>query len=282
MSPVIKLSSQSPREFWEIPVLYEDEHLLTLDKPTGLPVSSDRFTPDRASLMRLLHDGIAQGKPWAKERGLAYLRITHRLDGEASGLAIFAKTKDALIKLREAFGIEKPGIRYLALVKGVPSEPEFEVDAKMAPNAARPGVMKIDSHHGKRSRTLFKVEEGFSRYALLTCQPLTDRAHQVRVHLRNAGFPAVGDQLYGGKPLLLSRLKPDYRLKGDRVERPLIARPALHSEQVLLPHPVTNEPLSISAPMPKDIEVGLKYLRRYGAIAGEISADQDAGMSSEG
>jgi len=273
MSPVIKLSSQSPREFLEITVLYEDEHLMILDKPSGLLVSSDRLEPGRPNLMQLLHDGIAQEKPWAKERGLGYLRITHRLDAEATGIAIFAKTKDVLIKLREAFGIEQPGIRYLALVREVPSQPEFEVDAKIAPNPARPGVMKVDSHHGKRSRSLFKVIEKFSRYALLSCEPLTDRAHQVRVHLRNAGFPIVGDQPYGGKPLLLSRLKPDYRLKEARVERPLISRPALHCEQVLLPHPVTNEPLAISAPRPKDIEVGLKYLRRYGAAAGEMTLD---------
>jgi len=281
MSPVIKLSSQSPREYWEIPVLYEDEYLIGLDKPSGLLVSSDRFSPDRPNLMQLLHDGIAQGKPWAKERGLSYLRITHRLDPEATGIALFAKTKDVLIKLREAFGIENPGIRYLALVREIPSQPEFEVDAKTAPNPVRPGVMKIDSHHGKRSRTLFKVIEKFSRYALLTCEPLTDRPHQVRVHLRQAGFPIVGDQVYGGKPLLLSRLKPNYRLKEARVERPLISRPALHSEQTLLAHPVTGERLSFCAPRPKDIEVGLKYLRRYEGPQGEINPDIAPEMAPE-
>jgi len=280
MRAVIKLSSQSTREFWEIPVLYEDEHLLGLDKPSGLPVSPDRFEPGRPNLMQMLHDGIAQGKSWAKERGLSYLRITHRLDTEASGIALFAKTKDALVKLREVFGIEKPGIRYLALVRGVPSGAEFEVDARIAPNATRPGVMKVDSHHGKRSRTLFKVIEKFSRYALVSCEPLTDRAHQVRVHLRNAGFPVVGDPMYGGKPLLLSRLKPDYRLKAARVERPLISRPALHCEQVLMPHPVTGESFSVVALWPKDIEVGVKYLRRYGAGSGEMSLGTGREMSS--
>jgi 23S rRNA-/tRNA-specific pseudouridylate synthase len=142
--------------------------------------------------------------------------------------------------------------------------------------------MKIDSHHGKRSRTLFKVIEKFSRYTLVSCEPLTDRAHQVRVHLRHAGFPIVGDQAYGGKPLLLSRLKPNYRLKAAREERPLISRPALHCEQVLLSHPVTGAPLSFSAPRPKDIEVGLKYLRRYGAAGGEMSPETGIEESPEG
>ena len=77
------------------------------------------------------------------------------------------------------------------------------------------------------------------------------------------GLPPVADSLYGGRPLLLSQLKGHYRLKPKQVERPLISRPALHGEDLTLPHPVTGAPLSISAPWPKDLQVALKYLRRY-------------------
>ena len=69
----IKLSSPATREFWEIPVLFEDEHLLALDKPAGLLTSPDRYDPQRPNLMKLLHAGIAAGKPWARERNLTYL-----------------------------------------------------------------------------------------------------------------------------------------------------------------------------------------------------------------
>ena len=261
----IKLSSPSTREFWEIPVLYEDEHLLALDKPVDLLVSPDPLAPERPSLVQLLHAAIAEGKPWAKQRRLSYLRITHRLDAEATGIAIFARTKETLIQLREQFGIEKPMLRYLVLVRGVPPEPEWEVDAKIGSNQNRPDLVRIDPRHGKQSRTRVKVVEKFEDHALVVCEPLTDRAHQVRVHLRHAGFPVVGDQAYGGKPLWLSRLKPDYRLKPEALERALISRPALHSEAANLMQPATGTPLAIQAPWPKDMAVGVKYLRRYAA-----------------
>jgi 23S rRNA-/tRNA-specific pseudouridylate synthase len=73
----------------------------------------------------------------------------------------------------------------------------------------------------------------------------------------------VGDSLYGGRPLLLSQLKPDYRLKPNKTERPLLSQPALHAESLALPHPVTGEPLAITAPWPKHLNVAVKYLSRY-------------------
>ena len=105
---------------------------------------------------------------------------------------------------------------------------------------------------------------------LLRCQPLIERTHQIRVHLRHAGFPVVGDELYGGKTLWLSRLKRNFRLKPGHEERPLISRAALHAEELTLPHPVTGETLTITAPWPKDLRVALKYLRQFagGYVAG--------------
>src|SRR2546429_7868732 len=75
----IKLSSPATREFWELSVLYEDQYLLAIDKPSGLATSPDRYNPDRPSLLKLLHSGIAEARPWARERNLAYLMNAHRL-----------------------------------------------------------------------------------------------------------------------------------------------------------------------------------------------------------
>ena len=86
VSATIKLSSPATHEFWEIPVLYEDEHLLALDKPSGLLTSPDRTEPDRPSLTKLLHAGIERGAPWATEGGRTYLMPAHRLDAETSGV----------------------------------------------------------------------------------------------------------------------------------------------------------------------------------------------------
>ena len=265
MSATIKLSSPATREFWEIAVLYEDKHLLALDKPSGLATSPDRYHPDRPSLLKLLHTGIAEAKPWATERNLVYLMNAHRLDEETSGLILLAKSKPVLVDLVNLFGAEKPCKTYLALVHGAPTEASFEVEAKLAPHPAKIGLVHVNPRSGKRARTRFEVVEKFSHVTLLKCSPLTDRTHQIRIHLRYAQLPLVGDQLYGGKPLLLSRLKRVYRLKPKQSERPLLARAALHAHEITLPHPVTGEPLAITAPWPKDFAVALKYLRKYAA-----------------
>jgi len=263
MSPPIKLSWPATRQFWEIPVLYEDDHLLALNKPPLLLTSPVPHLPGQPSLMNLLHTGIAQAKPWAKARGLAYLANAHRLDFEASGVLLLARSRTVLIALAELFGSEKPYRFYVALVHGAPQTAQFECDAKLGPDPSQPGRMRVDPARGKRSRSQFEVIERFVGYALVRCVPLTDRPHQVRVHLQRCGFPVVGDQLYGGHALLLSTLKPNYRLKPNRTERPLIAQAAVHLERIELPHPVTGAPLSISAPWPKDLTVAVKYLRRF-------------------
>ena len=263
MSAAVKLSSPATREFWEIPVLFEDEHLLALDKPSGLLVSPDADHPERPSLMKLLHDGIAAGKPWASQRNLTYLNNAHRLDFETSGVLLFAKNKTALVALANLFSAEKTVRKHAALAWGNPPAKNFTVDAKLAPHPTRPGQMRVDLDHGKKAHTDFEVQEQFSDWCLLQCLPLTERAHQIRVHLKHAGFVMVADELYGGKKLWLSRLKKDFRLKPGKEERPLISRTALHLEELSLPHPVTNEPVAIKSEWPKDLKVAVKYLKQY-------------------
>ncbi len=261
---VIKLSSPA-REFWEMPVLFEDADLLALDKPAGLLTSPDRYDPLRPNLMKLLHAGIAAAKPWARELQLVYLSNAHRLDFETSGIILLAKNKPALVALANLFSAGKPLKRYIALVQGEGLQNKFQVDAKLAPHPVRTGVMRVDPKNGKRSVTQFEVLENYARfsYALLQCEPLTGRTHQIRVHAAHVGLALVGDELYGGKPLWLSRLKKEYRLKPGREERPLMSRVALHAAEIQLPHPVTGEFLKITAPWPKDLKVAVKYLRQF-------------------
>jgi RluA family pseudouridine synthase len=267
VSAVIKLSSPATREFWEIPILFEDEFLLALDKPSGLLTSPDPAKPERPDLMKLLHAGIADKKPWARERNLDYLNNAHTLDAETSGAILLAKNKPAFIALANLFSSQKVSEKYVALVRGDPLENRFEVDAKIAPHPVTPGLMRVDSKDGKQSQTKFEMLENFPRYgyALLKCEPLLNRTHQIRVHASHVNLKIVGDELYGGKFLWLSRLKKDYRLKPGREERPLISRVALHSEELQLPHPVTNETVTIKSEWPKDLKVALKYLRQFSA-----------------
>jgi 23S rRNA pseudouridine1911/1915/1917 synthase len=263
VNAAIKLSSPTTQEFWEIPILYEDDCLLSLDKPSGLLTSPDRSNSDRPNLVKLLHAGIEHGAAWAREGGRNYLAPAQRLDCEASGVILLAKSKPALVALANFFGAGKPARKYVALVQGAPAEDRFEADAKLAPHPAISGLTRVDPRRGKRSHTAFEVVERFDGWTLLRCEPVPDRVHQVRAHLLSARLPLVGDELYGGWPLLLSRLKPNYRLKPNHTERPLIDSAALHAETLALPHPVTNEPLAITAPWPKDLRVAVKYLRKY-------------------
>jgi RluA family pseudouridine synthase len=265
MGDVIKLSAPATRAFWEIPVLFEDEHLLALDKPARLLTSPDRYDPERPNLMKLLHAGIERGKPWAKQRGLSYLMNAHRLDFETSGILLLAKDKPTLVAMANLFGIAKPVKIYSALVHGNPTKNSFEVDAKLAPHPVKVGLIRVDEKSGKESRTKIELVEKFNGFSLLKCQPYTGRTHQIRVHLRQAGLPIVGDALYGGSPLLLSRLKSGYRLKHDKVERPLMDRVALHAEQLFFTHPMKAMEVVIHSPWPRDFRVAVKYLRRYAA-----------------
>jgi RluA family pseudouridine synthase len=263
VTAVLKLSSPTTNEFWEVPVLYEDDSLLAVDKPSGLLSSPDRYDPNRPNLRKLLHAGIEQGKPWAVSRNLSYLMNAHRLDFETSGVMLLAKSKPTLVALANLFGSEKPNKKYLSLVEGTPAQDSFEVDAKLGPHPGQIGLVRVDPKRGKRSRTLFRVLEKFSGWTLLEAEPLTGRTHQIRVHLRYVRLPLVGDSLYGGKRLLLSRLKKGYRLKPGHSEKPLLDRVALHAAELTLPHPLTGQSLQVVAPLPKDLTVALKYLRRY-------------------
>jgi RluA family pseudouridine synthase len=261
--PFIKLSAPETEEFWKVPVLYEDDALFALEKPPRLLTSPDRYDPNRPNLMRILHRDIERGAPWAKERNLSYLANAHRLDFETSGVLLLAKSKTALVALVDQFGGNRVAKRYVALVQGTPPEDSFGTEAKLAPHPVKLGLMRVDPKHGKQSQTNFEVVEKFVGFTLLRCAPLTGRTHQIRVHLAHLHLPIVGDELYGGAPLLLSNLKRDYRPPKTGHEQPLIARVALHAESLVVEHPETRQPVPITAPWPNDLEVGLKYLRKF-------------------
>src|SRR2546426_4153228 len=128
---LIKLSAPTTRQFWEIPVLFEDEHLLAVAKPPLLLLSPDRADPQRPSLMQLLHAGIERNAPWAKERRLNYLMNAHRLDFETSGVLLLAKSRPVLQALANLFGADKVRRTYAALAQGAPTEQSFAVEAKL-------------------------------------------------------------------------------------------------------------------------------------------------------
>jgi len=259
----LRLADDKTNKHWDIPICFEDDCILALNKPAGLLSSPDRYNPDRPNLMKLLHNGISSQKSWAVSRNLQYLANIHRLDYETSGVLLLAKDKATLTHLTNQFGSLKPIKTYLALVSGSPTEDNFVVDAKIAPNPYHPGIMRVDDKRGKKSITKFEVAERFVGFTLIKCYPLTGRTHQIRVHLRHAKLYLLGDMVYGAPPLLLSSIKPNYKFKKNREEKPLISRTALHALSISVIHPRSNTQVLIQAPIPEDFEITLKYLSRF-------------------
>jgi 23S rRNA-/tRNA-specific pseudouridylate synthase len=155
---------------------------------------------------------------------------------------------------------------YAALVRGTPDISPLTIDLPIGRHPKVPGLARIDHSRGSEARSIVNVRERFRGYALLEVVIETGRMHQIRVHVQAIGCPLVGDPEYGGIPLLLSQIKPNYKAKDEEPERPLLDRPALHAEKLTLSHPATGEKLTIEAPWPKDLTVAVKQLRKYAAL----------------
>ena len=249
----------------DVAILHDDAAVLALDKPAGLLIAPDRWDKHREHLVGLLQAAIRDRRPWVVERGITQLSNVHRLDASTSGVILFARTREALVEMARQFHERHPAKVYAALVIGDYPENEAVVDWPIAPDPHTPGLAVIDAA-GKPARTRFTVLERFKGFTLVKAEPETGRLHQIRVHLRAVGCPLVGDPQYGpGTLVLLSRLKKSYKLKPSG-ENPLINRPALHAESITLQHPATREPLTVTAPWPKDLTVAVKYLRRYAVV----------------
>ena len=245
------------------PVIFEDEALIAFDKPSGLPVAPGRGGQRVENLMDLV---LAR---WGSD-----VANVHRIDSEMSGLVLCAKTKPALDFLSGQFQSKTVGKACLALTVGLPATDEFTVDLVMKEDEARPGVMCVVKKHGKASQTDFTVREKFpqpagrANFACVECRPLTGRPHQIRLHLAVSGTPVLNDPLYGGNEtrLLLSGLKRGYKGRAD--EKPLVSRLALHAAGLTFTHPLSREKMTLTSPLPNDLEVALKYLRKFARPAG--------------
>jgi len=250
----------------DLSVLYEDAHVVVVDKPTALAVEPDRWDETRASLVGALHAlaGTTEGGP-----GRFRPRLVHRLDKGTSGAVLVAKTIEAERDLRAAFDAGTVRKQYLALVEGeYPLEEGEEglIELSIAPDRRRSGTMVV-AESGKSACTLVRVDQRFRGYTLLACEPRTGRTHQIRVHLAATGFPLAVDALYGRrKSLALSEIKAGYRPKPGRAESPLIDRLTLHARS--LEFDSLSEPgrrVTVEAQLPRDFARVLKQLSKVRA-----------------
>lgn len=244
----------------DLEVLYEDEHLVAVNKPSGIPVEPSRWGEHPLHLGGALLDWAErrqkEGPLEQRPRGL------HRLDLGTSGVMLYALSLEAERYYRELFSSRMIEKTYHALVVGEVSEGGV-IDAPLAADRARGGMMRVSSH-GKDSLTEYEPLERFRGYSLVEARPRTGRTHQIRVHMASIGHPLAVDPRYGGSEgLLLSHIKPGYRPKKGQQERPILDRLSLHAHAVrMVPFGGTEE-LEIKAEHPKDLRVTLDKMRRW-------------------
>ncbi len=246
-------------------ILFEDAHLIVLDKPAGLVVHPAPGNPDGTLVNALLaHAGDAlPGIGGEKRPG-----IVHRLDKDTSGVMVVAKTDRAHQALSGAFAARRDLERaYLALVWGLPAPPAGEIEAPIGRHPAdRKRMAVVAPGRGKAALTRYVTERTFgTACALLRCRLATGRTHQIRVHLAHMGHPVVGDPIYCRRvPAGLSRALPE-PLRSALLAFP---RQALHAATLGFRHPVSGAALRFESPLPADIAGLIAQLAAAAAAPG--------------
>ncbi|MEN3013065.1 MAG: RluA family pseudouridine synthase [Endomicrobiia bacterium] len=231
-------------------IIYEDDDYIVINKPPGLLTIPDRFEIFKENLLEILEGYYNR------------VYIIHRIDKDTSGIVCFAKNPLAHKELTKRFFLHEVEKTYLAVVYGNLPTKEGKIELPISQDKNNPQRMKIDFKDGKESITFYKVLEEFKDYTLLELKPLTGRRHQIRIHLTTIGYPVVADQLYSGKNCFyLSSIKKNYKKKNS--EKPLIERQALHSYKIKFFHFRKKQQIELTAPLPKDMQLLIKYLRKY-------------------
>lgn len=233
-------------------VLYEDDHIMVINKPSGLAVHSGSGL--QFGIIELLRD-LTQYR---------FLELVHRLDRSTSGCLLLAKKRSALTKLSAVFASnsEKNNLldkRYTALVLNGLKQPSQVVIAPLSKRAMAAGehkmvVLTADQEGGQFAKTKFHTIEQFSindySFSLLEAKLFTGRTHQVRVHAQHIGCPLAGDEKYGDREF------------NKVMQKKNLHRLFLHASQLSFPHPETDEKMTVAAPLAKELKAVLQHLRK--------------------
>ncbi|WP_394849084.1 RluA family pseudouridine synthase [Pendulispora brunnea] len=235
----------------DLPILYEDDHLLAIDKPPMLPVHpTARYYKN--TLIKLLQ----------AERPKEFITLAHRIDRETSGIILLAKTRECDRAVKRLFE-ERDEVdkSYLAITWGVPSPETSAFRCELPLELDLEGRYKVKmrigrTDHAQSAATGFQVlsvrERDNRSYALIRCDLETGRQHQIRVHLQSYGTPIVGDKLYGPDESFFA-LAADGELTDEHRALLELPRHALHAARIALPHPITGAELAIDSPLPADL-----------------------------
>ena len=243
-------------------LLYEDRHLLVVDKPAGLVVH-----PGAGNLSGTLVNALLYHCPdLAGIGGVLRPGIVHRLDKETSGLLVVAKDDFTHRDLSAQFKEHTPLRKYIGIVWGqIPNEGQVEATIGRHPKHRQ--KMSVRPKRGREARTHWRVRERYQNFCLAEFRLQTGRTHQIRVHLSSLGHPLLGDPLYGGRKKLaiIEPLPLRQALQNLR-------RQALHAAELGFVHPVTRETLMFSSAVPQDMEEAIASLKEWDDPRGGSSA----------
>jgi 23S rRNA pseudouridine955/2504/2580 synthase len=235
ISDKVQEKVDKPAPAREFPALYEDEHLLAIDKPAGVAVHGG------SGVSFGVIEQLRQARPAAK-----FLELVHRLDRDTSGILLVAKKRSALTKLQDQFRDRETGKTYLALAQGTWPANNKVIDLPLhkylqADGERRVKVVGKEDPDGMRSITLVKVAKKLEGFTLLEVTIKTGRTHQIRVHLASQGHPIVGDDKYG-----------DFELNKTVYKRGL-KRMFLHAWKLRFAHPATGEEINLESALPPEL-----------------------------
>lgn len=238
-APAPRPAEAQPQDI-PLTIVFEDAHLLVVDKPAGLVVHPAAGNPDGTLVNALLHhcEGRLSGIG-----GVARPGIVHRIDKDTSGLLVVAKTDRAHTGLAAQFADHSIGRRYVALVAGLPAPPAGRIETHLArSDANRQKVAVVTAPRGRRAVTHYRLLRPLHKAAKVECRLETGRTHQVRVHMAHIGHPLLGDPVYGRGALADICRELGFR------------RQALHAAQLQFHHPINRETMAFESPLPADIQ----------------------------
>ncbi len=248
-------------------IVFEDSHLLVVNKPAGLVVHPGAGAPGGTLVNALLrHVPDLSGVGGVRRPG-----IVHRLDRGTSGLLVVAKDDETHRALARQFAGREVEKEYLALVLGVPAASGGTVAAPIGRDPVHRRKMSVRAPRGREARSDYRLLEAFDGASLLRVRIHTGRTHQIRVHLASIGHPVAGDTTYGGTRT------PSSRRAAARDALRGLTRPALHAARLAFVHPATGERLAFEAPLPADIQHVLASLRDHSSTPHPVPPHEGGG-----
>ncbi|MGE5173123.1 MAG: RluA family pseudouridine synthase [Betaproteobacteria bacterium] len=232
-------------------IIYEDPHIVVLNKPPGLVVhpAPGNYTGTLVNALLYHYGSLPSLGPGAQGNERERAGIVHRLDKDTSGVMVVARTQEALRSLSAQFKKRIVKKRYVALVAGVIKKGSGTIEVGLGRHVKERKKISVHTHSAREAVTSFVVKERYKDVTLVEVEIKTGRTHQIRVHMAHIGHPVLGDRVYGG---------PKVAKIGDIP----IERQMLHAESLLILHPETGHPMTFSVPPPEDMTAVIEKMRR--------------------